>query len=313
MGTLAAAALVGVSVSPAFAISAPRTLPADNTMLTTTCQDSTGSAWFLTYDVSADGTLSGLGTATDHGSNYPCTYGGAFNAVDGKFYSIKYEYTNPAYTLISVDPVTGEWIPVAAFSGDELFPESLAIAPDGTAYVTSQDVLSTLDLGTGVVTNIPGSDLGNGLDEWRIAVNPVDGKLYGIADNEGADYLWPFALIDTTDGTIDTVYAQDPQDASYYALQFDSAGTAWIVYSDPGATLESCDFLTPTTSCREQGSLMEQQTGYGTYSLMIGTPKAALPDTGVEATTAWSMGALATAALVVGGAILFVRRRANVS
>jgi LPXTG-motif cell wall-anchored protein len=58
---------------------------------------------------------------------------------------------------------------------------------------------------------------------------------------------------------------------------------------------------------------MEQQTGYGTYSLMIGTPKAALPDTGVEATTAWSMGALATAALVVGGAILFVRRRANVS
>lgn len=289
----------------------PRTFPATDTVLATTCEDASPASWFLTYSIAADGTTTGIGTAADHTSDYPCTYGGAFNAIDGKFYSIQYEYSNPAYTLITIDPTTGAWTPVAAFNGDQLFPESLAIAPDGTAYVTHGSVLSHLDLSTATVTDIPASDLGN--DNWRIAVNPVDGKLYGISDGANGSYNWPFALINATNGTIDTVYAQDPQDAAYYSLAFDSAGTAWVVYTTPTIALESCTFTDPSTTCVYQGDLNVQDDNWDTYSLLIGVPKAALPDTGVDASTAWSVGAFGALVLMTGGAILVIRRRARIS
>ncbi len=316
VGVTAGLVLASSAASPAYALA---TLPATDHIYAYDCSD--GASDFQLLELAADGTATaigtGMGTTTGDCPSQPAwdwiTKKGYF-AFDGKLYS--------------TDVSTGVTTEVASLSGavdgDLLASPGLAIAPDGAAWAQADGWVGTINLSSGVITDISGlvnRDQGAYyLDP--LAYNAVDSTLYAINADNTADDSPPFpnqlSVMSQTTGAITLgagVTLPDYQDASIDALSamaFDSSGQGWLLRTDsPETQLVS---LNPTTGATvDQGGVMEGLSDIVSYAIFISSPTPALPDTGSDATVNLvPLGALAAVLLAAGGITFVIARRRSV-
>jgi hypothetical protein len=281
LGTLLAGiGVLAVAVSPAIATDgAARSLPAPDRLFAATCITEPGTVYNLfQLDAAAMGTSVGSPVVAEE---YRCRLQGAWDAplhtafvVDHILPALGAQALAP-YSLATIDLGTGVVTDLAEFTlADSPVPvDSIAISTDGRAYAVAGTELFTLDLATGRLAAIPGSDLRQ--TDWTIAFNPVDGLLYGISSPFQGLHM-PFVRIDTATGTYSDadVFGDNPLDASfYYALQFDSTGVAWVDTDNDHTgfqdRLTSLDFRQPAATAEIQGVPNSPEGDILTNSLFI--------------------------------------------
>ena len=314
VGVTAGLVLASSAASPAYALA---TLPATDHIYAYDCSD--GASDFQLLELAADGTATaigtGMGTTTGDCPGQPAwdwiTKKGYF-AFEGKLYS--------------TDVSTGVTTEVASLSGAGVSAyltssPYLAIAPNGTAWVSGDCVQGTVDLATGVVTQFSSTyNCDEGIYYIQpFAYNGFDSTLYAIQieDATDEDPPYPNQLMVMGQTTGDVVLGagvtlpayQDGSIESLSAMAFDSSGQGWLLRTDsPETQLVS---LNPTTGATvDQGGVMEGPSNIVSYAIFISSPTPALPDTGSDATVNLvPLGALAAALFAAGGIAFVIARR----
>lgn len=121
-----------------------------------------------------------------------------FDGVSSKFYAISTDGTTGQSTFFSIDEVSLVTTPIG--NTGLMVPIALAVDEAGTAYTydIDDDMLYSLDLGTGVPTPIGSigfdADFGQGM-----FLNPTSGNLYMTAFN-GGTFQSELRWVDTTTG-----------------------------------------------------------------------------------------------------------------
>ncbi|KGA21625.1 hypothetical protein GM51_1025 [freshwater metagenome] len=306
-----------LAVSAVVPASAVATLPATDHIYAYDCSD--GASDFQLLELAADGTATAIGTGMGTTTG-DCPVQPAWDWITKKGY---FAFEGKLY---STDVSTGVTTEVASLSGavagNLLFSPGLAIAPDGAAWAQASGWVGTINLSSGVVTDISGS-VNRDQGAYYIAplaYNAVDSTLYAINADNTSDDSPPFpnqlSVMSQTTGAITlgagvTLPAyQDGSIDSLSAMAFDSSGQGWMLRTNsPETQLVS---LNPTTGATvDQGGVMEGADNIVSYAIFISSPTPALPDTGAESSL--NVGAIAAlgAALLAAGSIAFViaRRR----
>jgi LPXTG-motif cell wall-anchored protein len=269
---LGAVLAVGTAV-PASAAS----LPSSDRIYAYDCTDGANDLQLL--EIQADGTATAIGT----GTGTPGTLCPGQPAWDPGTQKAYFVLDNK---LWSTDTSTGVSTEVASTSGAGVAPlllssPSLAIAPDGTAWVQYDGWVGTIDLATAVVSQFPDTALNyprtNGLYYiTAFAYNATDSKLYAIdAEDKVPDFPNELATMSQTTGEI-TVNGPDVDIPGYQnsdienmvAMAFDSSGQGWLIYSN--MNLRSFD--TATATIFDQGNLLLGGATVSTNSIFIAPP-----------------------------------------
>ncbi|MDO7882242.1 hypothetical protein [Antiquaquibacter soli] len=307
---LAGASIVGLSlIAAAPASAAGNAIDPGDSLYALACDDV--PAWQL-YGVDAPSAVMteiGAGTTSDS-ENYGCSYQAAYNPATGVSYYIQ---TNMGYSaLATIDVTTGFSGTIAEFYfPNNEFPEfpqvqAMAIGGDGSAFALSDGRLFSIDLETAIVTYV-----GETVDDtYAFAWDSVTGGFYAVDDSN------ELYQVDVTDGSVvdlGPIVFPNEEDNNYYtySLQFDEAGTLWLEvdFDYPDGYDSSLWSLSLSAIDATVYSDLTTVAGEPVYieSLLIvpGTP-VALAATGSEVAP---IAAGALALLVLGGAVLVMRRR----
>ena len=305
-----------LAVSAVVPANAVATLPATDHIYAYDC--TVGGSDFQLLELAADGTATaigtGMGTTTGDCPSQPAwdwITKKAYFAFEGKLYS--------------TDVSNGVTTEVASLSGavaaNLLFSPGLAIAPDGAAWAQASGWVGTINLSSGVITDISGSvnrDQGAYyLDP--LAYNGVDSTLYAINADNTADDSPPFpnqlSVMSQTTGAI-TLGAgvtlpgyQDGSVDSLSAMAFDSSGQGWMLRT--GMPVTQLVSLNPASGATvDQGGVSRGGQPGASRAIFISSPTPALPDTGSDATVNLvPLGALAAALFAAGGIAFVIARR----
>ena len=300
LAATAALALPLVFAGPASAA----TLPTGDQLWAISCDsgEETGFSAILYSLNAADAAATPVGIGT--GFEGDCAGQSAYNPVTGASYYLS--WAESPGKLAKIDLATG-LATVIPFTGDDyLDPNSITIGTDGVGYMLEQSWLSTFNVETGATTYL--GDIGlTGF--FGFAVDPTSGLLYAV-DFTGASYLIdPVAKTATFQGNI----LGDAGGNNYYSLQIDTAGRWWVQENAPsGSLLLSGAKPNPdaATQFETAGLILDGDNDPYTQSLLITYPKA-LAATGLDATVLIGAGATAGLLLLMGGAVLVLRRRAS--
>ena len=314
VGVTAGLVLASSAASPAYALA---TLPATDHIYAYDCSD--GASDFQLLELAADGTATaigtGMGTTTGDCPGQPAwdwITKKAYFAFEGKLYS--------------TDVSTGVTTEVASLSGAGVSAyltssPYLAIAPNGTAWVSGDCVQGTVDLATGVVTQFSSTyNCDEGIYYIEpFAYNGFDSTLYAIQteDTTDEDPAYPNQLMVMGQTTGDVVLGagvtlpdyQNISVSDLSAMAFDSSGQGWLLRTDsPETQLVS---LNPTTGATvDQGGVMEGLSDIVSNAIFISSPTPALPDTGAESSlNVGAISALGAALLAAGGIAFVIARR----
>jgi LPXTG-motif cell wall-anchored protein len=181
---------------------------------------------FFDLDVT-NGDATPIGTPTVLAANSRCSSNGAIDPTDGTVYYIAWPFGPAPAELVTLDPETGISQKVAELSGASAYLDGIGIDADGHAFGQYQSHIYSLDLATGVTT-----DMGNtGLpDENAFAYNPVDQKFYWFTEQGPnssnvyiVDPLTATATLVTPALDLSALNGFHPD-----GLTFDSNGIAWL-------------------------------------------------------------------------------------
>ena len=305
MAGAAALALVGLTASPALAVGGP-TLPADDKLYVVEC-DPTDAVSLQLFGIDpVNGTPTTIGTGNPGESN--CAWQGAQKpGTDWFYYFPQDRYLQRINLTTGVNEVIGH----LSFNGSPYNGGySLAIGPDGTAYVLSYDDLYKVDLSTAALEYLSSP---NFYDEYSgypyaFAYDFTTEKFYVVEDGDGA-------LYELTPSTGDKVELSYNSDYAVYSISFDANGDMWANGNG--------DYVSKTTIANFGNSAAWQDSpdiviGQGTlYSESIWvSPK--FPDVQPDAPTLANTGidaaafvALASLLSIAGASIIVARRRAS--
>jgi hypothetical protein len=217
--TLAGAAtlaLVGFAATPAFAVSGP-TLPANDKLYVMECDVRVTSLQLFGVDPES-------GVATEIGTGNPgestCAWQGAqMPGTDWFYYFAQDRYLQRVNLTTGANEVIGK----LSLNGDPYNGGySLAIGPDGTAYVLDYDDLYTVDVSTAALTYLSSP---NFYDEYSgypyaFAYDYTTEKFYVVEDGDGA-------LYELAPSTGDKVELSYNEDYDVYSISFDANGDMW--------------------------------------------------------------------------------------
>ena len=308
-----------ISIGAALPAHAMATLPATDKIYSFDC--SVGAFDMQLIELQADGTATEIGTGLGTTDNL-CPAQPAWDSNTQRAYFVF------AGNLYRTDVDTGVSTVVVAVTGsdpstegDLLGTPSLAIAPNGSAWVSSDGWIGTINLTSGVVTQLAGANLrdqgayyisaiaygGDSAALWAInADNTVDdtpsiaNKVFTIDQTTGSTDFDGTTLIDYQDASIE----------QFYSIAFDSSGTLWAMFDNANlAELRSID--TGTGIVTEQGDVMLGGTPVNTYSIFIASPggDSTLASTGAMSSVNLLLSALGIALLAVGTIAVTVGRR----
>jgi hypothetical protein len=194
----------------------PRVLPAGDGLYAISCDSTLPNGQLLSV-----ATASGVSTLIGGGeqSASGCFYQPAWDASTSTAYAVDGQNN---YTLDQVNVATGASSIVAPFTldGASLNVDAMAISPTGSAYVTKDSNLYSLNLATGAVTPIGTTGPS---DLYGLAFDPRTGVLYAL------DYNGVLYTIDPATGAATTtaVLSLAPGN-NQYSLQVASNGILWI-------------------------------------------------------------------------------------
>jgi hypothetical protein len=319
LGVTAALALLG---APAANAAAPTALPPGQGLFAIDCEDFGTQLWSFT----PDGAATPIGTASGLPSS--CGGGAQTSPINGVSYFIYYP-GGPVSALATMNLTTGVATTIATITGDTVNPWQLFITNSGSAFVTSSNVLYSIDLATAITTSIgsmaPASDGAVGYDSLTDTIYAFDrsntigiytiNRTTGAGTNTGIGGNWPALAclgLGTPGGRPDGVV-------------FDSAGFAWIQSDSCDSQIMSFDVSAPGSTMT--GELFDS-TGtfypiapndfYSETFLISAAPAVtppAPPATGGLAATGTDTALLATAggigavAALLGAALLVRSRR----
>jgi LPXTG-motif cell wall-anchored protein len=273
---LGAVLAVGTAV-PASAAS----LPSTDRIYAYECGEATD---FRLLEIQADGTATAIGTGIDLPGDQ-CPAQSAWDPVTQKAYFVL------AGNVYSTDLFTGVSTVVTTTSGAAgntsdannylLVSPSLAIAPDGTAWVLNLGYVGTIDLATGLVTEITADPNTNPTSMEAFAYNGADSKLYTIDADDKTDDGPPLPnellTVGQTTGAVTLgtgVPIQGYQDGSIenlFTMAFDSSGRGWIMDSNSSSQLKSFDTAGAVV---DQGAVLIGASAVSYCSMFIATPSS---------------------------------------
>ena len=228
--------------------------------------------------------------------------------------------------LVTVDPATGAFAEVAAFSGagigdiDDV--PSLAIGPNGAAYAFLEDseyegtyyelALFSLNLADASLTFIAAIDEDLLNEPNGFAADPRTGLFYAF-EEDGREFF----RVDVANGNLTSLGVLDAPSMGEYsdvtALQIDAQGTFWVVFDEAEvdapywagmlATFTLGDIAGGTISAHEVGILTDDELE--SWSLLI-VPASLLAATGADLDLTLAIAALI---LLAGVALVVVRSR----
>ena len=232
-GAAIASALFALPVS-AGATTAP-SLPAGEQLFAAPC----GTVLDSLYSID---TTTAAGTPIGAPQGSPSCFGpGAWDEATNS--AMLTDWNGSPYGFSTINPTTGAWSRTATvtWQGTDENMQAVAFGLDGTAYGSDYaGNFYTFNAATGVASSsVPFTDGQNPDYLVALAVDPVNGKLYGVIhqDQTSGDYS-VFEEIDPSTG-IGTILFNPPVTSpitdGIWALAFDTNGTAWIEQNnDPG-------------------------------------------------------------------------------
>lgn len=234
--------------------------------------------------------------ATTCSSNPVSASGAYFDSVNG---NVVYVANGSSRSGIFKAPINGGAAGIAQTVSSSIGYDAFSLAGEsgGTTYtLTNGAALHSFDMTTGVLGNAIGSNLGVATgDVWNgFAMNPVDGRLYGMTRSSGALYS-----INVSTGVATQVGSTAAVGIpGSYSMQIDSAGTFWVLdtnsklfsFSVTGSTISTPvqrgAFATFATTALVLNSPPPSHTvtfdangGTGTQTAQTGTSTANLPST----------------------------------
>lgn len=247
-----------------------------------------GANDFQLLEIQADGTATAIGTGIDLPGDV-CPAQPAWDPVTQKAYFVS------GGNVYSTDISTGVSTVVTTTSGAAgntsgantylLTSPSLAIAPDGTAWVLNEGYVGTIDLATGIVTEItadPNTNRDQGLYYMEaFAYNGADSKLYTIDADDKTDDTQPLPnellTVGQTTGAVTLgtgVSIQGYQNGSIddlYTMGFDSSGQGWMMDTNSSSQLKSFDTAGAVV---DQGAVLIGASAVSYCSMFIATPSS---------------------------------------
>jgi len=274
---LGAVLAVGTAV-PASAAS----LPSTDRIYAYDCTDGANDLQLL--EIQADGTATAIGTGTGAPGSL-CPPQPAWDPGTQKAYFIL------AGNIYATDVSTGESLVVATTSGagveaNLLGSPSLAIAPDGSAWVHNNGWTGTIDLASGVVTQFPTTSL---RDQGMYYVSPfayngADSELYAVNSDDTTDDTPPFpnqlyvmnqATGEVTLGAGQTFSSyQDNEISNFTAIAFDSSGRGWLMYVGGSPTISTLKSFDTAGTIDNQGEVRIGSASVESYSIFIAQPSS---------------------------------------
>jgi hypothetical protein len=330
-----------ITAAPAFAAPSTNAFPAfpsTDTLFGVDCETTNAS---YTIAVTATTALATpIGSVIGNGNGIPagddsteCTGGIAFNPVDGFVYGVLWNYPpNQMFPtsadgdwLVKIDPVSGTQTLVAEFQGACDGPWTFAVDNNGLGYATDGDKLCSVNLATGVTTEIgtdvlvgPVRDYAMGYD-WKNNVLYMfsDGyEIYSVNTATGA-----FTLAATLPVVNDEVSCPSggPDEVGFDASAgFDSNGVAWIqsdtCSSMPVAWKPGTNEYWYTGVVAAAGAIVNTDSepiyaaGDTFYIEGFAIVRSALAETGPSSSSVES-GALLAGGLLLVGAVAWIARR----
>lgn len=320
-------------------------LPANQRLIGIDCDGGTNATYSIAV-TSTSAVASVIGSAVGNGNDVPvedadteCTGGIGYNPVDGFVYGILWPgylsnqlFPNTQNTnyLVKVDPATGVQTLIAEFSGPCNDPWAFTVDNNGVGYATDSPKLCSVNLATGVTTEI-GTDMINGPGEpsdYAMGFDFKTGVLYMFSSN------YEIYSINTATGVGTLAATLTPSDGEQACVNggtdslwfdasagFDSNGIAWIqsdsCNSTPLAWKPGTNEYWYTGSV-VAGANIVNTDGEAIYSagddfyiegFAVATVKdPALAETGVDASEL-PAGTLIGGGLLLAGAVAWVARR----
>ena len=350
MGVLGATGLIVAALAAATpATASPSTnpfpaLPATDTLFGVDCENTNAVYSIAPTATTAAATL--IGTAVGKYENgveeFECTGGIAYNPVDKFVYGVLWTYGDrhvnqmfPTSTggnsLVKINPTTGVQAIVAAFSGPCSDPWAFAVDNSGLGYATDNSKLCSVNLATGVTTEI-GTDVLGGSGEpsdyamgydWKNSVLYIfssNYEIYSVNTSNGVATLAATLPVVLDEVTCPGDYTDSVGfDAS---AGFDSNGIAWIQSDTCNSTPVAwkpgtneywyAGQITAATDIVNTDSEAIRSAGDDFYiegfTVVRGGPAPALAETGVEANEV-PAGALIAGGLFLAGAVAWISRR----
>lgn len=297
---LAAGILISAASTPAFAV-ASLELPNDDVLFIVECDNSVNDNQLYSVDaVAATVTAVGDGQGAPSEDDSCASQGAQLPGTDW-FYYVDWDGGGVDY-LNRNNLVTGDVEVIGALTVDGVNENnvlSLAIGPDGSAYVLTYDECYSIDLETGDLTLVSTPDFYGEYSgyPYGFAYDYVTEKFYVVEDGDGALYEF-----DPESGN--KVELDYNGDWDVLSMSFDSAGNLWANgfgnyvatmalgdFGDSDAWVESSD-LTPSVDSES-------------IWVSFDPPAEELADTGFGVAPLGALGALT----VAGGVALAVRRR----
>jgi len=294
-GLLPTHVLAGMALGAVLAIgsavpaSAAATLPTTDRIYAYDCTDGANDLQLL--EIQADGTTTAIGTGTGSPGGL-CPPQPAWNPKTQKAYFVMGGnlYSTDVSTGVStvVTPTSGAAGNTSGANNYLTGSPSLAIAPDGTAWVVNEGYAGTIDLATGLVTEItadPNTNRDQGLYYMEaFAYNGTDSKLYVIDADDKTDDTPPIpnqlSVMDQSTGAVTlgagTTFSsyQDSEFANFYAIAFDSSGRGWLMYVGGNPTISTLKSFDTAGTIDDQGELRIGTATVETYSIFIAQPSS---------------------------------------
>ena len=288
-------ALTGAS--GAFAVGVAPTIPDGFELYLPSCAPS--GQLYQIDDATAAGTA--IGTPNSALAADSCPSGAAYNPVDGKFYLLESAQGPGALAVLyTMDPITGVFTMVATTDAGYY---NLMIDNEGNAFTTFASTLYSLNLSDGS-TAVIGN---NRVSDYCLAVNPVTDLITWVDYGTGE-----VKTISKTDGTVSPtgVTFTYPAGADCYAMAIDGNGIAWMGQGSSPYLLFTGNIATGAVN--QIGDLLDGATDLPVTALVVGRPTpAALPNTGLDASTSALVAGGVAGLMVAGLAMMVAVRRRN--
>lgn len=321
VAVIAVAAVLVMLGAPAANAAPPASPPSGQSLYAIDCDNFGPQLW----SVAPSGASTPIGTSYLAGSS-DCAGGVQTSPVTGITYFIYYPHVG-AEQLATINLTTGNVTTIAALSGDTSNAWQLMITNSGAAFVTQNDFLFSIDLATGVTTNVgsmapatagavgynPLTDTIYAIDSANaVAIYTID-RTTGASTNTGLGGNWPVATClsgGTSPGRPD-------------GISFDAAGFGWIQSDSCDSDIMSVDMTTGSASMVGElfdstGTLYptaphdfySESLFFGPAPVVAVTPTpAGLAATGTDSTAISLAGGFAVVAAVLGMALIARRRR----
>ena len=280
---LGAVLAVGTAV-PASAAS----LPSSDRIYAYDCTDGANELQLL--EIQADGTATAIGTGIGTPATL-CPVQAAWDPVTQKAYFIQAgnvyatDVSTGVSTVVAPTSQGGAGFP-SSFPTSLLSSPSLAIAPDGSAWVQENGWIGTIDLATGVVTQLPTENLRDQGMYYisAFAYNGADSELYAVNSDDTTNdspsfpnqlYTVNQATGEVTLGAGQTFSGYQNSDISNFSsIAFDSSGRGWLMYEGGSPLVSSLKSFDTAGNVVDQGDVLIGTTAVNSSSIFIATPSS---------------------------------------